>query len=717
MQMEPKIHKLEPLEERQYEFLTQVGTYKNVWYPKNGNDNNEDLTSNNDVSPPLNSWKQATQFQHPSQATWEQLMQSEESFARICTLCHELFVATASVTDADTLDWSTDFLTTILPFWESLRTDRANLALQFEQTTNNAPHKPILVESSKSANTNTTDAPTTGTSWMGWLQSLAGQGEENAAASTTTPTPAPLPPIQVTAHQDTEFAPNQYHYNKLIGRLYFHFPNESSSHDKGWLKQRATAMQSIVNQSPPNVLTDKIIRLLVKSYQDIGTMEASVQADKVYQQHPAHQLRLLWFVLMSYLKVTQTSPSSVDNTGDGAAGTSPNAVALATKRVFELLSEKSPNTNEFHSLVTIGFQCFANIPSNSLDNYYLRVHSLCLLKFGEPTWEALINEDTTSKTKEWKDDGPHSSLRPKDSKTLQLLIQIYGQDEAYLERAQRLLETMWRLYSVSDLQDSIERATFHSLLQMLNQRKQKRRNDTVHASSNEDFEFGLKLLDKMILAKAWWPNEETWIYLFRLADGGPQADEVWTKYELCRAITHDYSMTPLKATKFALKCWGHSADQGHPDAARRAWEIFRVLQVQSTPLLRTSKPEAVAHIYNVEYAPDGVVYTLVWKICARSHAWETGLKVYECAKAQGITFTGSMYCYVLRCARDCDDADRRLELAQEIYEMAVQHGKTTKPFLKHLRRVHPELYKTHLSENSRDGITDDDDEEDDEETK
>lgn len=137
VQMEPKIHKLEPLEERQYEFLTQVGNYKNVWYPKNGNDNNEDPTSNNDVSPPLNSWKQATQFQHPSQATWEQLMQSEEAFARICTLCHELFVATASVTDADTLDWSTDFLTTILPFGKAYE--------QTEQTSYSSLNRPQIM--------------------------------------------------------------------------------------------------------------------------------------------------------------------------------------------------------------------------------------------------------------------------------------------------------------------------------------------------------------------------------------------------------------------------------------------------------------------------------------------------------------------------------------------------------------------------------------------
>ena len=138
---------------------------------------------------------------------------------------------------------------------------------------------------------------TTKKSWMWWLTSMVGTGEEkdeevSAARTRTATATTSTPPLM--AHENKEFTPGSFHLAKLVGRLYFNYPDQTSD---DWMDQRALKIQSIVEQSAsssaPNdgesFLTDKIIRLYVRSYHDIGTLESARQAEWIYFRYPDHQ--------------------------------------------------------------------------------------------------------------------------------------------------------------------------------------------------------------------------------------------------------------------------------------------------------------------------------------------------------------------------------------------------------------------------------------------
>jgi hypothetical protein len=232
--------------------------------------------------------------------------------------------------------------------------------------------------------------------------------------------------------------------------------------------------------------------------------------------------------------------------------------ALATKHVCELLSRHHNhyNNREFQTWATVGFQCLANLSTSPelLDDYYDRVHTLAMLKFGAKTWEAFLSNNTKTNIGQNVD-----FLRPKDYKTLELLIEIYAQDEAHVERAQQLLKTAWRLYALEDLEDAIRKSTFHSILQTLchKQRGKAKYQGQAESRDDRDFEYALSPLDKMMLRPKWWADADTFEALFGLARDGPQADIVMSKLELCQATTKEY----------ALSQWIVSAKQGHPQAA------------------------------------------------------------------------------------------------------------------------------------------------------
>ena len=700
-----KLYQLERLEEQQRDLLRAIEEYRNVWYEPD---------SLNPPPSPLLHWKDAMEFQHPTEGgSWEQLIESEETYKNICTLCHELFMATAHVTQSELSSNTTtttynysggtnrtkphdewvqeyqDLMTSILPFWEGLRKDRAGL---FEKLKTTMGDRATSIPAAATPET-------TKKSWMWWLTSMVGTGEEKdeevpAARTRTATATTSTPPLM--AHENKEFTPGSFHLAKLVGRLYFNYPDQTSD---DWMDQRALKIQSIVEQSAsssaPNdgesFLTDKIIRLYVRSYHDIGTLESARQAEWIYFRYPDHQKGLFWHVLMSYLRVTLTP--------EGKPAPEPKVAALAAKRVYELLTSdhvRRKSKNEFHSWAAIGLQCLSNVhprslPSlnASLDEYYDLVHTLCKQKFGTETWEAILS------------DHPTLPLRPQDGKTLQILIQIYAQDWNYVGRVQTLLETTWRLCPVSDLKGSFKQSTFNVILKNLSRRKgqkirrsKRERGDRDIVDNSKDFQYALQILDqKMMTYEGWWPNEDTFSYLFQLADLGPDADEVLTQLELFRAVSKQSPMTPPKAAKYVLKSWLLSASDGKLDAARRALEILRSLQVSSKPLIYSSLPSKVTHIYNPDHAPDSSVYTLVIKICAKCNHKETldiALYAYQCAKDQGISLLE--YSSILECINKCDEEERQVALAQEVFDDACSAGHDKKTyFLKSFLSLYPQL--------------------------
>jgi len=154
------------------------------------------------------------------------------------------------------------------------------------------------------------------------------------------------------------------------------------------------------------VLTDKIVRLLIRSYLDQGYLEAAQQAERIYHRHPNHRKHLLWYVAMSYLKVIKSTPKQggiygkeEDKLANTNTNTNANAnmdeSATAAKRICELVSSKyAKEAREFQHCSAIAFEALAILPEHSrreLKGYHDRVHSLGILKFGPKVWEALIH--------------------------------------------------------------------------------------------------------------------------------------------------------------------------------------------------------------------------------------------------------------------------------------------------------------------------------------
>ena len=816
-------------EERQQAFCQAVVNYRNLWF---GTPNEKNIATD---------WRQAMQFQHPMTSDsrkgkhYQQiLIESENLFAQICSLCHEQFVAAALLAESGQetnpkQQDSGEFLTAVLPFWESMRKDRASLVKLYHSVGEETLHSVTIPNE---VTTSTSSIPNKTRNWVQWIRSMVeGTLSESASSNTEEKLDISAKPINITAHEDQQYAPNHYHYNKLVGRLYFSFPplislqqqlprlesenaNKKDNHEKmNILEQRAAHLQRIFDQVPqykidssnnPSttniddqhhtnsairspVLTDKTVRLLIRSYQDIGTLEAAYKTEQIYHRYPEHRKGLLWYVLMSYLQVTQremntSSPIHHMQIQQPKKKYSPKSAALATKRVCELLSkqvQKNMNPNEFHSCATIGFQCLANIAVDSIDKYYERVRALAVLKFGSSTWDAILAEDMKTEKIELRP----KELRPKDSVSLQLLVQIYAKwdEDKFVERAKSLLDTVWKIFTIDELKDSIERATFHSVLNALDKRRRRHNAQTTmvlddeegngrggdgstQETNGEDFQYALGLLDKMMSHEGWYPNDVTFNHLFRLVENGPQADLLFTKLELCRAVTQEYAISPLLASKHALRAWSQTAKNGTNNtgiAMERAVEIFQRLQISSRPLLYHESPEIVSHVYNPQDAPSPIIYSLVWETCyhsgtntndskERKRAVEIAVDLYQSAKDQGLhPLPPKSYQIFLQCLSLSEDEDQQLEFIREIFEIAKGSSKDiavnptilealldclvlstgsdrqqerleliqdiynlvvstheipvmTERFLTHLGRLHPKLYEQHIAKHPQD---------------
>lgn len=853
--------------EKQRLFCATVAEYRDVWYPgtaatsfpssdsparkngsRNGNGGSISTVRGGSSNVPQD-WKEATQFRHPppSVVSWRQLVESEGTFRTLCSLHHELFVTAASLVDEDYggggggsravvmptpnqyADWmdedgaaggeeggtplatrsvdnvssssseEEDILYAIVPFWEAMREERADLVDRL---------RPALDGPAPEEGRGADDAPDQRsgrtTQWVGWLRDVidsfgltAGDGPAGSA-----PVPHPDPPV--TAHADPGFAPNQYHYTKLVSILYFHYlsqqqrkvqqqhhqphpspkpvpevaphlphPSPAVSHERRqrqeMLQQRAALIQGVVDRCPsPDAVSYKMIRLLVRSYQDVGTLDACHQAERTYNNHhPDHQSGTLWYVLSGYLQLVllqqqqdqeeaMAAAATIDaarrprfqggyegggsSGGGGGGGTVASSVghdrtaALAARRICELLSTRhADDEREFQTCAMIGFQALAALPPQSLDGYYDRVHSLGILKFGPWVWAALVGtgggsgnshhlQGGESKPPPNDEDvsvgGVHpdlaEALHSKEHKTLHHLVQIYAQDEAYISRALALVDTSFDLFSTETLQESFWRSTFHGLLGALTrQRKGQRRTERLagRESANPQLDAGLRLLDKMILQRAWFPNHETFVHLFHLVDGGPDAERVRVALELCQFLSDDktYPFSPLKAAKYSLNAWTRTAAEGARGAEPvvQAWEIFRGLQALSTPLLLSEGRAGT--VYHPEYAPDESVYTLLIKVCGRRYskkAWDVTLRVFEIVKREGILTRGSICAGLLRSISNSPDLPRRAELMREVYTAALAENVPMKPAvmaimrkqLSYFRKQHPELFEAHFAD-------------------
>ncbi|KAL3912925.1 MAG: hypothetical protein SGILL_006696, partial [Bacillariaceae sp.] len=696
------LYKVRRLQEKQVAFCQAVANYRDVWYQQ--------------LQDTPASYQQAVQFQHPPLpiVSWQKVVESEEIYKELCTLNHELIVISASLASdppsvsylnnkefesPDDLHAATeDLMCSLLPFWEEIRKDRALIVnhCRPEETSDNQDSG--------------------GSGWMGWLQSAFGVGStlEN------------IPHKESKQFVDDESTDLQRSASAI------------SREWQGILEQRANKIQSIIDQNPsPDHLTDKIIRVLVRSYVDIGTLEAAHQAERVYNGFPEHQKNLLWYVLNGYVNVVNNQLEKYHVSGkrksavDESEKTISKTAALATKRICELASAKhSTDPSEFQSCALIAFQALASIApfSEALSGYHDRVHSLGILKFGPWQWEAITKTKSTKPKASISDNHFH----PKDHKTLSLLVSIYGQDEEYLDRALNVLNLMFDSFSTDELRDSLRRETFHVLMKSLIRRQElrmKTETSQEKAEGNPELDLAFQLVDRMMTESVWIPNSDTFYNLFRLtAHSGPDAERVRTKLEACafmnsgneiadgegsQSSSFPHPLYPSKAAKFALNAWVETAKAndgdaipGQPDPAERAWDIIRSLQIASTPLFLPA--EAVRDIYDLGSAPDASTYILALQVCSRvksKNSLAVALKILDAVEKEDNLMTRC--CATLVTAvNTTSDIEQRIQATKRIYELATKNDPILKQSLRkvfskqigYFRNVHHSLFQEHFGD-------------------
>ena len=700
------------------------------------------------------------------------------------------------------------FMSSIIPFWEVMRKERTAIINHYRPNNNNNDMEENETEEYASSTTTTeenkpfsNEKNESNIGWVGWLTKVFGvrRGGRLSYVDSSNSQQIDIP---VVAHEDPECSPNGYHYTKLVGRLYFHYsplrqfilqqrkdqpdhdhvieedeeqqegedldensdwdsprstnlPAEFEQQRQSIIEQRATKIRNLVDQCPsPGNLSDKTIRLLVRSYVDMGTLDSSHQAERIYNQYPRHQKNLLWYVLMSYLKVVEDQVykphinQSVGFTGrplarrriprsDASSISYVNKTAsLATKRICELVSSKhAKNPSEFQSCSQIAFQALACLAPHydSLNGYFDRVHSLGILKFGPKVWNSLIQTKDDDQERQ-NNDILKLGLHSKDYKTLHSLILIYGQDEQYLDRALRLFDVSFDNFATSDLQEIFKRSTFHTLLATLHVRQQQRfaveDSQTQSAKydkneyTNPELDIAFRLLDKMVMGKIWYPVSVTFVSLFGLAGRSVLASErVWARLGLLGSDFHavdeafstssPYVLNPVVAARFTLNAYANLAknDQqllGGADPAERSWQIVRSLQASSTPLFMPR--EETSNIYDPDVAPDSRVYDCILRVCCfvnSPKALEVALRVLEVAQQEGFLTKTGICTKVLKSICNSRDMAQRAKLINHVCQLVMEEdpqllkknfGKYAGKQISYIRNMYPQLYDEHLSE-------------------
>jgi hypothetical protein len=678
-------------------------------------------------------------------------------------------------------------MVSILPFWEKLRQERGAIVNTYRPEVLEVSATTQQSKDDATSSDQTLTGTTTMKSWAGGLVEsflgAIGLGKLSSGHS--------LIDIPVTAHRDPDCAPNHYHYAKLMRNLYFNYwplvvhlrqknamqisaisednaPDDSLGGEDtarsdernsngtgkkliGILNQRAKRLQEVVDHCPSNdILNSKDISLLLRSYQDVGTLEASNMAERMYNRFPDQRATgNLWYVLMSYTKIINDDIEKKkkelmreDNNWVVTLGSDQptEAMVIAAGRICDILSSAhSKNPRDFQSYAYLGFQALASISPMSMDGYYDRVHSLGILKFGPTTWDALVNEDSNTQV-DWYD-----SLHPNEFRTLHSLVNIYTKDYEHIDRAIRLLEIAFDTYTVDELKESFRRASFAFMLNKLKKRKHVRlkaeNNDKPvwNSRANPDLDAGLRIVDKMRLHESWFPTSSTFRCLFSLCDGGADADRVLAALEVIRgiadvsgtkdgsAVKHDEVLDsasvmdeifpPMKAARFALNEWAETAsrmasmndyERGGVDPAVRAWEILRSIQVMgATPLFMPA--DQLSHVYYRDCDLDASIFTLVLKVCSRSTSYSkeavnVTLRVMEIVERECVLMVGSTCVTLLNCISNFPDINERVLLTKEVIRSAMARNPELQPEIvayleqqfSYYQHKHPQLYDKHL---------------------
>jgi len=656
---------------------------------------------------------------------------------------------------------------------------------------------------------NTPDVSYQNNQWVGWLKGMISGTDQQA---TTQDHNTSSPSFEVTAHSDPECAPNHYHYTKLVGRLYFHYlPLErhnrsnpyhlySKTEREGvdnlqykqalaaWeetrmeiLAKRAEQMQSIVDQSllplTPNrnnngtsvskpqhlgdedteedtsdrVLTDKIVRLLIRSYLDMESLSAAQQAERVYHRHPNHRKRLLWYVTMCYLKVITTNKKALTRTNSNSSEPQKEdflkrnqECSTAAKRICELVSSKhAKEAREFQHCSTIAFEALAILPQygrRGLKGYYDRVHSLGILKFGPKVWEALLKDttdnhslqtkssrrrkrkpnrksplDTQASLQQESSQQPQSakspidlaqSLHSKDHRILNYLIQIYSHEEKDLPRALRLLQVSLDLYSPYDLKESLDRSTFHKLLKKLSE--QRRKAHIEQRASQSEFDIALGLLDSMVAEHEWFPTEETFRILFSMIpygeNPGQDAEVLRSKLEACRFLSQEeVLLNPLEASALTLRAWLQTQQQHQHNPSRKALAVLKAMQVGSSSLFGNEDAQAVTP----------ALYSLALEVCAKdvgapAITHDASMEIFELVVKSDDELLekscGSLLKVVGNFSKNNEESllRKKIDATKRICNALDEMPSSILEFLQeqasYLRLRHPELYQEHLAE-------------------
>ena len=172
--------------------------------------------------------------------------------------------------------------------------------------------------------------------------------------------------------------------------------------------------------SSDRVMTEKIVKWLIRSYLDMESLSAAQQAERVYHRHPNYHKNCLWYVTISYLKVITSNNKKLASIPDLNRSQLEHELfiqrnreaSIAAQRICDLVSSDHAKGLEVKHLSTVAFAALAELPSYSRRNmkgYYDMVHTLGILKFGPNVWDALIHGESNAPQTQAHDDRSHEN--------------------------------------------------------------------------------------------------------------------------------------------------------------------------------------------------------------------------------------------------------------------------------------------------------------------
>lgn len=447
------------------------------------------------------------------------------------------------------------------------------------------------------------------------------------------------------------------------------------------LQKTSRRMIALLDAMPSSWIPDEeVVKRVLETLCQAGSLDSARLSLATYRRHPNNNNRLRFsLVLQAYLEACQNE--SVNDDDDDSS-----KVLLAVREVLDALhSEWDVNLPRHrverivHSSLVLNCLCVAERRGARVPNLHRDSVNVVKRSIGKEAYRILQDP------KQWNN-SKSGDIFP----LVNCLAQVYAMGESpNFEKARHLLSYLMQhdrqgvgRFMVHPMVDTFNAVLLSLLLDYEGKPEQKKsiiddEEDNKEAKAKtkgvgrdveKSLDYATSLLDYMLSGReaTFWPNDETFSYLFRLLvatkpkEIGQRAQHILSKMEIRRAVSSlsgDYEDDTCDSTinislsiyHRVLRCWLEAAKdkestEHNTTCAQSALQILDKLEAQSIPLLmndRETQISSLPSLYDIQLRPTRRTYGLVHQICLSSikhddKAIDVAFAVYDKLSKRGM---------------------------------------------------------------------------------